>query len=87
MLKKGLDERDSKQFWNYLKAQRQDSQGVVPLKEGNQLLDGSLSKAKAVGAQFSSIFTEDTHDTADIRKEGPSYPPINDLTLQQPEPW
>ena len=30
MLKKGLDERDSKQFWNYLKAQRQDSQGVAP---------------------------------------------------------
>ena len=30
MLKKGLDEGDNKQFWNYLKAQRQDSQGVAP---------------------------------------------------------
>ena len=71
MLKKGLDERDSKQFWNYLKAQRQDS----------QLLAGALSKPKALGAQFSSVFTEDTPDIADIRKEGPSYPPINDLNI------
>ena len=32
MLKKGLDKGDSNQFWNYLKAQRQDSQGVAPPK-------------------------------------------------------
>ena len=84
MLKKGLDQGDSKKFWNYLKAQRQDSQGVAPLKEGNQLLADALSKDNALGAQFSSVFTEDTPDTAyietDIWKEGPSYPPIHDLT-------
>ena len=53
MLKKCLEEGDSKQFWNYLKAQRQDSQGVAPLKEKNQPLSDALSKAKALGAQFS----------------------------------
>ena len=73
MLKKCLEEGDSKQFWNYLEAQRQDSQGVAPLKEKNQLLSDAISKAKALGAQFSSVFTEDTPDTANIRKEGPSF--------------
>ena len=69
MLKKGLDQGDSKKFWNYLKAQRQDSQGVAPLKEGNQLLADALSKVKALDAQITSVFTEDTPDTADIREE------------------
>ena len=69
MLKKGLDQGDSKKFWNYLKAQRQDIQGVAPLKEGNQLLADALSKVKALGAQITSVFTEDTPDTADIREE------------------
>ena len=44
MLKKGLEEGKSEQFWSYLEAQSQDSQGVAPLKEGNQLLSDALSK-------------------------------------------
>ena len=29
----------------------------------------------ALSEQFSSVFTEDTPETADLRAEGPSYPP------------
>ena len=40
-------------------------------------------KAKALSEQFSSVFTEDTPETANIKSEGPSYPPIPDLTIRE----
>ena len=42
--------------------------------DGN-LHSDSAGKAKALSEQFSSVFTEDTPETADLRAEGPSYPP------------
>ena len=50
-----------------------------PLKERNQLFSDALSKAKTLGDQFSSVFTDDTPDIANIRNEGPRFPPIKDL--------
>ena len=73
----------NKKFWRYLKAQRQDNQGVAPLREGNKLLSDALLKAKALNAQFSSVFTRDTPETADTRLEGPEYPPIPPLRSLQ----
>ena len=81
MLVKDLEEGSNKQLYQYLKAQGQDSQGVAPLKVGSQLLSEALSKARILGTQFSSVFTKDTEDTADIRKEGPSYPDIAQLHI------
>ena len=81
MLLKGLEGGDNKQFYQYLKAQGQDSQGVAPLKVGSQLLSDALSKARTLGTQFSSVFTKDSKETADIRKEGPSYPAIGQLNI------
>lgn len=81
MLLKGLDDGNNKQFYQYLKSQGQESQGVALLKVGSQLLSDALSKSKAQGAQFSSVFTEDTQETANLRKEGPSYPPATQLQI------
>ena len=42
----------------------------------------STGKAEALGQQFDSVFTEDTPETANLRQEGPNYPPI-DLTIRE----
>ena len=81
ILQDGLDKGDSKPFWRYVKAQKQDSQGVAPLRSGNKLLSDSNSKAEVLSTQFSSVFTRDTEDTAEVRLEGPSYPPIPPLNI------
>ena len=67
----------NKKICRYLKAQRQDSQGVSPLRAGNQLLASAPQKAEALNTQFSSVFTRDTPETADIKLEGPAYPPLH----------
>ena len=64
-----------------MKSQKQDSQGVALLKRDGKLLSDALSKAKILGNQFSSVFTKDAPDTANIRKEGPSYSPLPDLVI------
>ena len=83
ILQDGLEKGDSKPFWRYVKAQKQDSQGVAPLRSGNKLLTDSKSKAEVLSTQFSSVFTRDTEETANIRLEGPSYPPISPLTINE----
>ena len=37
---------------------------------------------EALSKQFCSVFTKDTPETADLRMEGPSYPPIPDLKIK-----
>ena len=71
-----------KRFWRYCKAQKQDSQGVAPIRDGCKLLPDAKSKAEALSKQFCSVFTKDTPETADLRMEGPSYPPISELKIQ-----
>ena len=82
ILQEGLETGDSKKFWRYVKAQKQDSQGVAPLRTGTTLHTDALSKAKALSKQFSSVFTRDTPETADTKLSGPSYPEIPDLVLR-----
>ena len=81
ILQEGLDKGDNKSFWKYVKAQKQDSQGVAPLRQDGSLHSDAKSKAKVLSDQFASVFTRDTPETADIKLEGPSYEPIPDLTI------
>ena len=74
---------DNKNFWRYVKAQKQDTTGVSPLRFDGNLHSDSAGKAKALSEQFSSVFTEDTPETADLRAEGPSYPPIPELIIRE----
>ena len=82
ILQESLDSGDSKKFWRYIKAQQQDGNGVAPLRTGTSLHTNATSKAKALSDQFSSVFTRDSANTADTRLEGPSYPTLPDLKIQ-----
>ena len=81
ILQEGLDSGDTKKFWRYVKAQKQDDQGVAPLRTGTTLHSDAPSKAKALGRQFSEVFTRDTPETADVRLSGPQHPQIPDLFI------
>jgi len=45
VLQLGLDKGDTKPFWRYMRAQRQDNAGVAPLLHNGILHTDSLSKA------------------------------------------
>ena len=82
MLQEEEESGGFKRFWRYCKAQKQDSQGVAPIRDGCKLLSDAKSKAEALSKQFCSVFTRDTPETADLRMEGPSYPPIPELKIK-----
>ena len=84
LLKDSQETGESRKFWKYIKSKKQDSQGVAPLRTNGQLLADSAGKAQALSDQFCSVFTRDTPETADLRAEGPSYPPILDLHINTP---
>jgi len=82
MLQVGLDQGDSKPFWRYVRAQRQDTSGISPLLHQGVLHTDSLRKAKILNNQFMSVFTvEDSSNTTYLY--GPDYPHIEDLTISR----
>ena len=83
ILTEGMESGNQKPLWRYIHSQRQDSQGVSPLKEGSQLFSDAITKAKILSKQFSSVFTIDTPETADTKLEGPSYPSIRELHVSE----
>ena len=58
-IEQGLSENNQKPFWRYVKARRQDSTGVAPLKNGPYLESSSTGKAKILLKQFCSVFTKE----------------------------
>ena len=83
ILLEGLQNNDSKPFWRYVKAKRQDTLGVSPLKSGGELHSDAKSKASILNTQFQSVFTEpQIRDSPDIPKlNGPNYPSIKPLVI------
>ncbi|KAL8612443.1 hypothetical protein ACOMHN_058571 [Nucella lapillus] len=59
-IEEALKSNNSKPFWQYIKARKQDSTGVAPLKEKGQLYSDSKSKARILLQQFKSVFTCET---------------------------
>jgi len=78
VLTRGLEDGDQKPFWRYIRSQRPDNQGVSPLKSGSQLCSDAFTYL--LSKQFSSVFTHDTPDTANIQLQGPQYPPLQGAT-------
>ena len=66
VLQLGLDQGDTKPFWKYVRAQRQDNVGVAPLLDNGVLHTDSLSKACILNKQFVSVFTRE--EVTDIPK-------------------
>ena len=54
----GLEQKDNKPFWRYIKAKKQDNTGVAPLKDKGKLHSDSQAKADILLNQFKSVFTE-----------------------------
>ena len=70
-IQEGLDRNDSKPFWRYIKARKQDSSGVAPLKENGKLFSDSESKARILLNQFKSVFTKQSTTTLPNLKPPP----------------
>ena len=56
----GLANNNSKPFWKYIKAQKNDNVGVSPLKSQGKLHSEGKDKAEILINQFSSVFTKQT---------------------------
>ena len=82
VLSLSLGEGNSKPFWQYIRAQRQDNIGISPLKENGNLVSDALGKADILSRQFSSVFTKITGGDV-ARLAGPNYPQIDPLTIRQ----
>ena len=80
VLQLGLEQGDTKPFWRYVKAQRQDNVGVSPLLDNGVLHTDGRSKACILNKQFTSVFTRE--DVSNIPKmQGPQYPDIAELQI------
>ena len=58
VIQEGFDNNNSKPFWRYVKAKRQDNVGVAPLKIKGVLYSESKNKAQFLVEQFYSVFTK-----------------------------
>ena len=57
-IQEGFDNNNSKPFWRYVKAKRQDNVDVAPLKVKGVLHSESKNKAQILVEQFYSVFTK-----------------------------
>nr|KAG5694853.1 hypothetical protein BaRGS_028781 [Batillaria attramentaria] len=81
-IQEGLDRNDSKPFWRFIKARKQDNTGVAPLKENGHLHSDSQSKADILLKQFKSVFTKDS--TQPLPCPTPVSSAIPPLTITTP---
>ena len=82
IVNKALEENNSRPFWSYVKAQRQDNFGIPPLKKDGKLHADSKTKARIMLDEFTSVFTRE--DTSSIPTlDGTPYPSIGDLQIHQ----
>ena len=72
---------NAKKFWSFVKAKRQDSTGVAPLKNKDGFLQSSsTAKANILNEQFVSVFTDE--DMTDMPDKGPSdTPSMEDISV------
>ena len=78
----GLQSKECKPFWRYVKSTCQDTIGVAPLKSKGNLFSDSKSKATILNYQIKSVFTPTQDPDSDIPLlEGPNYPSIAPLII------
>ena len=83
ILNEGLAKNDNKKFWKYIKARKQDSMGISPLKHQGSLHTDNKTKAELLSNQFKSVFTPQTVNES-AQMEGTPYPNIPPLHITQP---
>ena len=80
ILVESFDKNDTKPFWKFIKAKRQDNVGVAPIKDQGILYSENEDKAELINKQFESVFTRE--DVTNIPQlEGTPYTDISDLVI------
>ena len=70
VINEGLQNKNSKPFWKYVKSRKQDNIGISPLKKLGSLFSESKEKAQILVEQFRSVFTiEDSLDMPHMEKQ------------------
>ena len=81
-INKGLEEKNSKPFWRYIKSKKSDNIGVSPLKDKGKLVSESKKKAEILLNQFKSVFTMDKKkDMPDMKKRVGDT--VNDIKIDE----
>ena len=80
ILQTNLEEKNTKPFYRYIKAQKNDNFGVSSLKFNRLMYSDSLSKSEILNKQFQSVFTKKS-TTATPRLFGNKYPSIGKLSI------
>jgi len=72
---------DTKPFFQYIKSQQQDSQGISSLCEHGQLFSDAPSKVRILNEQFKLVFRRGDPHSADKRLPGPLFPAIHPASV------
>ena len=79
-----LNNNDSKPFWNYIKAKKQDNVGISPLKRDGVFFNDKIDKAEILKDQFTSVSTRENGD-ANHTLKGDKFSSIDDLKITSKE--
>ena len=67
VIDQGLQENNTKPFWNYVKSKKEDNIGIAPLKDKGNLVRDCKGRAEILVDQFLSVFTkEDSRDLPEV---------------------
>ena len=67
VIDQGLQENNTKPFWNYVKSKKEDNIGIAPLKDKGNLVSDCKGRAEILVDQFLSVFTkEDSRDLPEV---------------------
>ena len=80
ILQTSLEETNTKPFYRYIKAQKNDNFGISSLKFNGLMYSDSSSKSEILNEQFQSVFTKES-TTATPRLFGNKYPSIGNLSI------
>ena len=76
----GLDNNNTKPFWNFVKARRRDNVGVSPLKVNGRLFSNPENKVEILLKQFKSAFSSD-NDNPPPNTKATNAPPIQPIKI------
>ena len=80
ILQSSLEEKNTKPFYRYIKAQKNDNFGISSLKFNGLMYSDSSSKSEILNKQFQLVFTKKS-TTATPRLFGNKYPSIGNLSI------
>ena len=79
-INKGIEQKNHKPFWRYIKSKKSDNIGISPLKQDGNLFYDSKTKAEILLNQFKSVFTKSDGVIPDTQK---CYPDIDNLVVTE----